>query len=161
LVFARQQAARYQWLAEKDSGSVQNAQRYTPQLRQQEAAVASAQAALKLDLAQRGTQYRRLNRHFPSFQRACPSRAVPSKPARRERDPVERPVSGHASARDELFRGPGQPKSSGTRTADADAGVVLAYMDAFWVLALISLAAVPLALALRKVKLGGPAPAGH
>jgi hypothetical protein len=31
----------------------------------------------------------------------------------------------------------------------------LAYMDAFWVLMLISLAAVPLALALRKVKLGG------
>jgi len=37
----------------------------------------------------------------------------------------------------------------------------LAYMDAFWVLMLISLAAVPLALALRKVKLGGPAPVGH
>jgi DHA2 family multidrug resistance protein len=32
----------------------------------------------------------------------------------------------------------------------------LAYMDAFWVLMLISLAAVPLALVLRKVKLGGP-----
>ncbi len=37
----------------------------------------------------------------------------------------------------------------------------LAYMDAFWVLMLISLAAVPLALTLRKVKLGGPAPVGH
>ena len=37
----------------------------------------------------------------------------------------------------------------------------LAYMDTFGVLALISLAAVPLALALRKVKLGGPAPVGH
>jgi DHA2 family multidrug resistance protein len=34
----------------------------------------------------------------------------------------------------------------------------LSYMDAFWVLMLISLAAVPLALALRRVKLGG---AGH
>jgi MFS transporter, DHA2 family, multidrug resistance protein len=32
----------------------------------------------------------------------------------------------------------------------------LAYMDAFWVLMLISLSAVPLALSLRKVKLGGP-----
>jgi MFS transporter, DHA2 family, multidrug resistance protein len=31
----------------------------------------------------------------------------------------------------------------------------LAYMDAFWVLMLISLAAVPLALTLRNVKLGG------
>src|SRR5499427_8918069 len=37
----------------------------------------------------------------------------------------------------------------------------LAYMDVFWVLMLISLVAVPLALALRKVKLGGPAPVAH
>jgi MFS transporter, DHA2 family, multidrug resistance protein len=37
----------------------------------------------------------------------------------------------------------------------------LAYMDAFWVLMLISLAAVPLALSLRKVKLGGPVSMGH
>jgi DHA2 family multidrug resistance protein len=36
-----------------------------------------------------------------------------------------------------------------------------AYMDAFWVLTLLALAAVPLALGLRKVKLGGAAPAGH
>ena len=37
----------------------------------------------------------------------------------------------------------------------------LGYMDAFWVLMLISLAAVPLALTLRKIKLGGPVHAGH
>jgi MFS transporter, DHA2 family, multidrug resistance protein len=37
----------------------------------------------------------------------------------------------------------------------------MAYMDAFWVLMLISLAAVPLALTLRKIKLGGAVPAGH
>jgi MFS transporter, DHA2 family, multidrug resistance protein len=38
----------------------------------------------------------------------------------------------------------------------------LAYMDVFWVLTLLSLAAVPLAMSLRKVKLGGgPAPAAH
>jgi len=37
----------------------------------------------------------------------------------------------------------------------------LGYIDAFWVLMLISLAAVPLALTLRKVKLGGPAPSVH
>jgi MFS transporter, DHA2 family, multidrug resistance protein len=37
----------------------------------------------------------------------------------------------------------------------------LAYMDAFWVLMLIALAAVPLALALRKVKLGGAVRMGH
>ncbi len=38
---------------------------------------------------------------------------------------------------------------------------LLAYMDSFWVLMLLSLAAVPLALTLRNVKLGGPAPAAH
>jgi DHA2 family multidrug resistance protein len=37
----------------------------------------------------------------------------------------------------------------------------LGYMDAFWLLTLISLAAVPLALTLREVKLGGGAPVGH
>jgi DHA2 family multidrug resistance protein len=38
---------------------------------------------------------------------------------------------------------------------------LLGYVDAFWVLMLISLAAVPLALTLRKVKLGGPVHMGH
>ena len=37
----------------------------------------------------------------------------------------------------------------------------LGYMDAFWVLMLISLAAVPLAMTLRNVKLGGPVHVGH
>jgi len=37
----------------------------------------------------------------------------------------------------------------------------LAYMDAFWVLMLISLSAVPLALTLRKVRLGGAVHLGH
>jgi MFS transporter, DHA2 family, multidrug resistance protein len=37
----------------------------------------------------------------------------------------------------------------------------LAYMDAFWVLMLIALSAVPLALTLRKVRLGGAVHVGH
>jgi DHA2 family multidrug resistance protein len=37
----------------------------------------------------------------------------------------------------------------------------LAYMDVFWVLMLMSVAAIPLALSLRKVKLGGGAPMAH
>jgi membrane fusion protein (multidrug efflux system) len=49
LVFAQQQAARYQYLAKTQlAGSVQNAQQYTSQLRQQQAAVDSAEATLKL-----------------------------------------------------------------------------------------------------------------
>ena len=38
---------------------------------------------------------------------------------------------------------------------------LLAYVDVFWTLMLISLGAVPLALLLRKVKLGETAPAAH
>jgi DHA2 family multidrug resistance protein len=42
-----------------------------------------------------------------------------------------------------------------------DAVCLRAYMDIFWVLMLISLAAVPLALSLCKVKLGGAVHVGH
>ena len=38
---------------------------------------------------------------------------------------------------------------------------LLGYMDVFWLLMVISLLAVPLALILRKSKLGAAAPAGH
>jgi membrane fusion protein, multidrug efflux system len=48
LVFAQQQADRYEQLAKSGSGTVQNAQQYSSQLRQQQAAVATAQANLKL-----------------------------------------------------------------------------------------------------------------
>lgn len=44
LDFARQQAARYQDLARTGAGSIQNAQQYSSQLRQQQAALSSAQA---------------------------------------------------------------------------------------------------------------------
>jgi DHA2 family multidrug resistance protein len=37
----------------------------------------------------------------------------------------------------------------------------LAYIDVFWALMLISAAAIPLALSLRKVKIGGPARVAH
>jgi membrane fusion protein, multidrug efflux system len=48
LVFAEQQAARYQTLAQKGSGTVQNAQQWTSQQQQREAALASARASLKV-----------------------------------------------------------------------------------------------------------------
>jgi membrane fusion protein, multidrug efflux system len=51
LVFAKQQAARYEHLAGTGYGTVQNAQQYTSQLQQQEAAVKNTSAAL--DVAQR------------------------------------------------------------------------------------------------------------
>ena len=43
LVFAQQQAARYETLAEQGTGTVQNAQQYTSELHQREAAVHTAQ----------------------------------------------------------------------------------------------------------------------
>jgi membrane fusion protein (multidrug efflux system) len=46
LIFARQQAARYQTLAQKGSGTMEAAQQYASQLHQQEAALKTAQAAL-------------------------------------------------------------------------------------------------------------------
>src|SRR6266403_4191257 len=48
LVFAEQQAARYDHLGQTGYGTVQNEQQYTSQLHQQQAALASAQATLKL-----------------------------------------------------------------------------------------------------------------
>lgn len=51
LVFAQQQATRFQTLAQDGWGTVQNAQQFTSQLRQQAAAVQTARA--NLDLAQR------------------------------------------------------------------------------------------------------------
>ena len=38
---------------------------------------------------------------------------------------------------------------------------LMGFIDVFWVLMLMALCTIPLALILRKVKLGGPAPAGH
>src|SRR6185312_37855 len=48
LVFAQQQATRYQALAKTGAGTMQNAQQFTSQLHQHEAALASAQATLRL-----------------------------------------------------------------------------------------------------------------
>ena len=48
LVFAEQQAARYEHLGQTGYGTVQNEQQYTSQLHQQQAALASAEATLKL-----------------------------------------------------------------------------------------------------------------
>jgi multidrug resistance efflux pump len=52
LIFAKQQAERYQKLAKDGFGSVQNAEQFTSQLREQEAAVKSAQEDLNQVLRQ-------------------------------------------------------------------------------------------------------------
>jgi membrane fusion protein (multidrug efflux system) len=52
LVFARQQAARYQSLAQKGSGTVESAQQFTSQLHQQEAALQTVRATHAVALRQ-------------------------------------------------------------------------------------------------------------
>jgi membrane fusion protein (multidrug efflux system) len=52
LVFAQQQAARYQDLAQTGAGTVQNAQLYSSQLRERQATLQSAQATLTLSQRQ-------------------------------------------------------------------------------------------------------------
>jgi membrane fusion protein (multidrug efflux system) len=54
LVFAQQQAARYQHLEQTGYGTVQNSEQYTSQLHQQQAALQSAQANLNLARRQLG-----------------------------------------------------------------------------------------------------------
>jgi hypothetical protein len=81
---------------------------------------------------------------------------------------LERPVSEHAATGDGFLATHGSgPTQAHQRAIDWIGqhpqlqASYLAYMDVFWVLMLISLAAIPLALALRKIKLGGTARAGH
>ena len=56
LVFADQQAARYQALAQNGSGTIQNAQQFASQLQQQKAAVQTS--VENLNLAQQQIEYR-------------------------------------------------------------------------------------------------------
>lgn len=55
LVFAQQQAERFRDLARTGSGTIQNEQQFDSQFRQQQAALASAQAALKVSQRQLAT----------------------------------------------------------------------------------------------------------
>lgn len=61
LVFAEQQAQRYQLLADKGSGTVETAQQYASQLRQQQAAFTAAQATLKMPQRQVGALKKQRN----------------------------------------------------------------------------------------------------
>jgi membrane fusion protein, multidrug efflux system len=70
LVFAEQQAARYEHLGQTGYGTVQNEQQYTSQLHQQQAALASAQATLKLAQRQVGALKAQRNSAVASLRQA-------------------------------------------------------------------------------------------
>ena len=74
---------------------------------------------------------------------------------------VEPAISEHAAAGDALLRLLGSLAGGSAGAGDSWIGqqvqnqsAYLSYVDVFWVLMLLSLAAVPLAMSLRKVKLG-------
>jgi membrane fusion protein (multidrug efflux system) len=73
LVFAQQQAKRYQDLAQTGSGTVQNAQQWTSQQQQQEAALASAQANLKVAATTRVGEGAARGRRRESRASKCPA----------------------------------------------------------------------------------------
>src|SRR5215471_2816834 len=73
LVFAQQQAARYQYLAKTIAGTVQNAQQYTSQLHQQQAALDDAQATLALAQRQIATLKAQHHSAVPAWRRPKPS----------------------------------------------------------------------------------------
>jgi hypothetical protein len=86
----------------------------------------------------------------------------------RSRQSLDRPVSGDSETGGGVFRGPRHSIAQARQQAFAWIGQqvqiqasLLAYIDVFWTLMLISAAAVPLALVLRKIKLGARAPMAH
>ena len=113
--------------------------------------------------AQRGAQHRRLARRRPGRQRARRPRPVPSEPAdRARRFRRARRIRRRCSRRRATSSPTARRSAQAQQQAIAWIGQqlqaqtsLLSYVDAFWVLTLLALAAVPLALTLRKVKLGG------
>ena len=122
-----------------------------------------------LGLAQRGAQYRRLDRRLAGLQRAvrtasssirAGSSTRQSHRASNTRTTLHQVTNYFAAQGSSLAQAHQQAIQWIGQQVQAQASF-LGYMDAFWLLMLISLAAVPLAFALRKVKLGGVAPVGH
>jgi membrane fusion protein (multidrug efflux system) len=74
LVFAKQQAERYEHLAGTGYGTVQNAQQYSSQLRQQEAGVQSFEAGLKVQERQIEALRAQRNNAEASLQQAIAQR---------------------------------------------------------------------------------------
>jgi hypothetical protein len=112
--------------------------------------------------------YRWLDWRVARLQRARAPRAVSSELPRFTRHSIRHFVPGDDAAADPLFCRPGQLNWQGQQQAVAWIGQqvqaqasLLAFIDVFWTLMLVSAAAVPLALLLRKVKLGGATHLGH
>jgi multidrug resistance efflux pump len=95
LVFAQQQAARYQDLAQKGYGSVQNAQQFASQLHQQEAAVQTA--AENLNQAQRQVETQKAQRLSAEATLAQAKAQLHQAQVNLERTRILSPVDGYVT----------------------------------------------------------------
>jgi multidrug resistance efflux pump len=95
LVFAQQQAARYQTLAKDGFGSVQNAQQFTSQLHQQEAAVHTALE--NLNLAQRQVESLKAQRLSTKATLAQANAQLRQAQVNLERTRILSPVDGYVT----------------------------------------------------------------
>src|SRR6185312_14914516 len=95
LVFAQQQAERYQTLAKDGWGTVQNAQQFTSQLHQQEAAVQSAQE--NLNQAQRQVESLKAQRLSTEAGLAQAKAQLNQAQVNLERTRIVAPVDGYVT----------------------------------------------------------------
>jgi multidrug resistance efflux pump len=95
LVFAQQHAARYQDLAQKGYGSVQNAQQFTSQLHQQEAAVQTA--AENLNQAQQQVETQKAQRLSAEATLAQAKAQLHQAQVNLERTRILSPVDGYVT----------------------------------------------------------------
>jgi multidrug resistance efflux pump len=93
LVFAQQQAARYQDLAQTGSGTLQNAQQFATQLAQQQASVKSAEA--NLELARRQVESQKAQRMSAEAALAQARAQLRQAQANLERTRILSPVDGY------------------------------------------------------------------
>jgi len=95
LVFAQQQAERYETLAKQGTGSVQNAQQYTSQLHEREAEVHSAQEKLKL--AERQVESLRVQRASAEANLTQTKAQLHQAQVNLERTRILSPVNGYVT----------------------------------------------------------------
>lgn len=95
LVFAQQQASRYQDLARTGSGTIQNAQQFATQLAQQQASVKSAEA--NLELAQRQIESQKAQRMSAEATLAQAQALLRQAQVNLERTRMLSPVDGYVT----------------------------------------------------------------
>jgi multidrug resistance efflux pump len=95
LAFAQKQASRYQDLAQKGAGTVENAQQYATQLAQQQASVRSAEAVL--DLAQRQVESQKAQRMIAEATLAQAQTQLRQAQANLQRTRILSPVDGYVT----------------------------------------------------------------